>query len=71
MARRQNATGGYGVGFDTGSARLARDAAIQGTGAARDTELGLQGEIRENRFKVQLSLSGAEYNMLIFYNQVG
>ena len=62
MQRRNNATGGYGVGFDTASARSARDAAISGATAARDTELDLQGQIRANKFQGASALSGAETN---------
>ena len=60
LARRQGVTGGYGAGFDTASARLARENAIGAAGAARDTELGLQGQIRSNKMAGAGALSGAE-----------
>ena len=62
MQRRNNATGGYGVGFDTASARSARDAAISGANAARDTELGINEQVRQNKFQGAQALSGAETN---------
>lgn len=60
LARRKGVSGGYGAGFDTASAKMARDAATAGTTAARETELGLQGAIRGNRFQGAQALSGAE-----------
>ena len=63
IARRNAATGGYGsTGMDTATARLAREQAIGATGAARDTELGLQGQIRSNKLGGAQALSGAETN---------
>jgi len=58
--RRQGASGGYGVGLDTATARLARENSIGAASAARDTELGLQGQIRSNKMSGASALSGAE-----------
>jgi len=60
MARRQGVTGGYGAGYDSVGSKMARDSAIAGAGAARDTELGLSETIRSGRMQGANALSGAE-----------
>jgi len=60
LDKKRAVQGGYGFGYDATSAKMARDNAIAGGNAARDTEIDLSQSIRGNKMQGASALSGAE-----------
>lgn len=69
LARRNSVQGGYGAGYTSGASKLARDAAVSGSNAARDTELGISDLVRTGRMQGASALSGAESQLASQINQ--